>query len=369
MKEIDIEWLKKILYSKIDQLSNLIWDNFKTIHYDYFSIKENNIDEQIWKIKEILKNWKTNELEVLIMKKDIIKLTKDFLDKDIIWEILKEKKKLKIIRHIYIIFILILSWLWVIIYSWYFKSFFKWLSCPKQNICKNNIIPNQNITWNSIVKLSGNNITWNNIVQLSWNTLSTKKVNSITWNFIVWELESNYKFENNILTGNIKINSIITDDKVKLDTLKTWFNIKNMTYLLIKDNNLKISTWDILSWSFETTWSLKDNVLLWNLLTWIIVKEKIDENEKKLQWEKLIKYKKEKKKKCPYSGIIKVNVSALNLRENNTKYSKKLWLLRRWTKLEVLKCQKNLKANSWWYKIKVIKTWKIWWVSTIWIWK
>ena len=88
-----------------------------------------------------------------------------------------------------------------------------------------------------------------------------------------------------------------------------------------------------------------------------------------MKGKELENYKKEKAKACPYTWIIKVNVRALHLRKENTKYSKNLWLLYRWTKLQVIACQKNLKSDSWWYKIKVIKNGRKWWVSTIWVWK
>ena len=56
MKE-KINKLRKILNSKIDQLSVLIWENFKVTNYDYFIIRKDNLDEQINKIKEKIKKW------------------------------------------------------------------------------------------------------------------------------------------------------------------------------------------------------------------------------------------------------------------------------------------------------------------------
>jgi len=379
MKEIDIKWLKNILYSKIDQLATLIWDNFKTVHYDYFSINKENLEENIWKIREIIEKWNWDNLEVLVMKKDIVDLTKDFLDKDIIKELEKERKKLKITRHIYILITLLILWLGVVVYGWYFKLLFENITNTKNNwICYtiHNIATNS-LSWNilsgnNIVQLSWNSLSWNilsgnNIVQLSWNSLSWNMTSSITWDFILAKLNNQkYILSWNILQGEIKINSIINNNSIKLNTFKPEFDTSWDKYYLLKYKELQINTWDIFSWTYQLSWTVKDNTIIWKILTGEIVKE-LDENEEKLQWEELEKYQEEKKEKCPYSGIVKVNVYALNLRESNTKYSKKLAVLKKWTELEVLKCQKNLEADSWWYKVKIVKTGDIWWVSTIWI--
>ncbi len=415
MNKEKIEELKKILYSKIDQLSTLIWDNFKTVHYDYFKINSWNLDEKIWKIRDILNSDNKKELEVLVMKKDIIKLTGDFLDKDIFEDINKEKKKLRRTRYIFLILIFLLTVIWIWIYwNLIYKMIQKINNIKPTYIVSSNSWSVSNISWSNLVSsnswsvstLSWSNLassnswsvstlSWTNLVSsnswsvstLSWTNLVSSNswsISTISWNktkekietgsYIFWiftkkEILSWWK-----LKGNIKVIKLIKDNTIKLKWFTTWYDFSKSTYSMLKYKwNYKMTWNNIFSWEYQIRWTLEKNIILWNVLSWnfILPKKKkiLDKNENILKWKELQKYEKEKKLKCPYNWEIKVNVRALNLRQNNTQYSKKLWLLWRWTKLEVITCEKNIKADSWWYKVRILKDWKTWWVSTIWVWK
>ena len=383
MNKEKIEELKKILYSKIDQLSTLIWDNFKTVHYDYFKINSWNLDEKIWKIRDILNSDNKKELEVLVMKKDIIKLTGDFLDKDIFEDINKEKKKLRRTRYIFLILIFLLTVIWIWIY---------WNLIYKMIQKINNIKPTYIVSSNSwsVSNISGSNlassISWS-ISTISWSNLVSSiswSVSNVSWSLITEKTETgNYIFwiftQKEVLSwwkikGTIKVIKLIKDNTIKLKWFTTWYDFSKSTYSMLKYKwNYKMTWNNIFSWEYKIRWTLEKNIILWNVLSWnfILPKKKkiLDKNENILKWKELQKYEKEKKLKCPYNWEIKVNVRALNLRQNNTQYSKKLWLLWRWTKLEVITCEKNIKADSWWYKVRILKDWKTWWVSTIWVWK
>ena len=223
-------------------------------------------------------------------------------------------------------------------------------------------------SWSNLVSSN----SWSNLVSSnSWSNLVNK---TETWNYILWIVTKKESLSWWKLKWSIKVIKLIKNNIIELKWFKTWYNFSKSIYTMLKYTwNYKMTWNNIFSWIYQIKWTLERNIILWNVLTWSFIlpqkKKILDKNETILKWKELQKYKEEKKIKCPYNGNIKVNVRALNLRENNTQYSKKLWLLWRWTKLEVLTCQKNLKADSWWYKIKVFKTWKIWWVSTIWVWK
>jgi len=427
MDKKNIEELRKILYSKIDQLWILIGDNFKTIHYDSFKINSANLDEKILKIREIFKQNPNEELEVLVMKKDIINLTKEFLDKDIIEELKQEKNKLKKIRIIYSIFLFILILMWTLSYENYFKKLLVNLNCPKiqciaqksnlstnskniansswQTITWNNITSNK-FTWTNITKTikTNTNITWlqltwkqTNLIwekltwiktipwnSLTWETLTgnkqvliwqtttwnqltwvktESKIKSITWNFLFWVITFHHLVTGNTYTWTMKILKVLKNKEINLSWFNSNYGFNKSIYSILKINKINWS-WDTFSWTFTISWTIV-NTILWEILTGkIYTFQPIDENEKKLSWKALKEYIQEKQQNCPYTGTIRVSVYALNLRKSNTKHSKKLWLLRKWTILKVLGCKKNLQANSWWYKVKT-PSGKIGWVSTI----
>ena len=489
-----INELKKILYSKIDQLSDLIWENINSLHFDIFEINSSNLEDKLSYIKEMVKNNPEKKCKALILKEDMIDLTKDFIQKNILDEVQKEKKKLKKVRYIYMFLILFIFIFFSTIVSLYFLWFLKFskgedIVCKPTVIEKNNFntwntnnLINKNLIWHSTVKKltplsweKANIWTWNN--NLSWSkitiTWSIEKIEK-TWNFLLGKLQNWYNLSWDILSWTLKMLDILNNKKLDLTTFQTWYILtwdttllldikkqkiqltwtkmykwsfilswslekwviywsiltwylyktpvkvyKTWNFLLGKLQNWYKLSWDILSWtlkmldilnnkkldlttfqtwytltwdaillldikkqkiqltwtkmykwSFILSWSLEKWVIYWSVLTWYLYKKPVlDENLKKLSGKEIEKYKKEKKINCPYTWTIKVKVRALNLRESNTKYSKRLWLLYYGNKLDILTCSKNLKANSWWYKVRVKKTWRIWWVSTIWVWK
>jgi len=410
MDKKNIEELRKILYSKIDQLGVLIGDNFKTIHYDYFTINSTNLDEQLLKIREIFKQNPSENLEVLVMKKDIVNLTKEFLNKNILEELKQEKRKLKRVRIIYSILLFLLILLGTLAYWNYFKNFFTNFKCPKTQCVSNNLAsqkasiispkPNKNIsTWNDLTwenlatiistweilswatvkkPLTWNQLTWNILTentqvftgqittwnQLSWVKLEKNKIQTITWIFLFWVITFHHQITGNTYNWTMKILKVLKNKKINLSGFSTKYDFNKSIYSTLKFRKLP-GTGDTLSGTFVINWTTAFGTILWEVLTGKIYNfQPIDQNEQSLSWEALKEYIQEKQKKCPYTGIIKVNVYALNLRESNTKYSKKLWLLRKWTPLKVLGCEKNLQADSWWYKVKT-PSGKVGWVSTI----
>jgi len=387
-----INELKKILYSKIDQLSDLIWENINSLHFDIFEINSSNLEDKLNHIGELIKNNPEKKCKALILKEDMIDLTKDFIQKNILDEVQKEKKKLKKVRYIYMFLILFIFIFFSTIVSLYFLWFLKFskgedIVCKPTVIGKNNFNTwdtnnsiDKNLTWHSTVKKltplsweKANIWTWNN--NLSWSkitiTWSIEKIEK-TWNFLLGKLQNWYNLSWDILSWTLKMLDILNNKKLDLTTFQTWYILTWDTTLLLDIKKQKIQlTWTkMYKWSFILSWSLEKWVIYWSVLTWYLYKKPVlDENLKKLSGKEIEKYKKEKKINCPYTWTIKVKVRALNLRESNTKYSKRLWLLYYGNKLDILTCSKNLKANSWWYKVRVKKTWRIWWVSTIWVWK
>ena len=163
----------------------------------------------------------------------------------------------------------------------------------------------------------------------------------------------------------MKVIKNLKNKKINISQLDTWFDFKKSIYSMIQYQNLNW-TGDTFKGIFSISGTI-NNVILGQVISWTLTQiQLLDENEKQLSGQQLKTYIEEKAKKCPYTGTIYVNVYALNLREKNTKYSKRLALLRKWTSLKVLSCEKNLKSNSWWYKVKT-PSGKIWWVSTIWV--
>jgi len=68
----------------------------------------------------MVKNNPEKKCKALILKEDMIDLTKDFIQKNILDEVQKEKKKLKKVRYIYMFLILFIFIFFSTIVSLYF---------------------------------------------------------------------------------------------------------------------------------------------------------------------------------------------------------------------------------------------------------
>lgn len=400
--------LKKVLESKIDQLLVLIGDSSKLLHFDIFKINNSNLDDNLIKIRKIFEKNPWEELEVLVMKKDMIKLTEDFLKRDILEELEKENKKLKKIRYIYLTILITFTLVWVLFYSWLLKSILGSVLSTKQIVyrkeivfsgCKssNNIKSNKNVaenliilswddltwlvnsgslkSWNKLLSVnSGTVITWNIVTWLNIKKVTKRKEYSvISWNFVLFKTFTWALISWNLFSGVLEKQNEFLNQKIKLIGYKSGIdskNIENLILLFSWDLNLTWTKYNVLAYLSGTiTW----NIIIWKLRKISLYKEKVepifdvDINYHILKWKQLEEYKKEKKQACPYTWYIYVSVRALNLRQKATKYSRRITLLRRWAKLKVLWCQKNLKSNSWWYKVYIPKLDLEWWVSTIWV--
>ena len=281
MNKQQLEELKKILYSKIDQISVLIWDNFKTVNYDHFVINKKNLDEQISKIRKIINN-SENNLEVLVMQKDVLHLTKEFMEKDIFKELENEKKKLRTTRFIYLWLMFLFVIVWVVIYWYYFLNFLTQNireKCNYNNISQNNNIKNSinnntnanntntkntntNNTNNSINSSNNSNNTIQNSSKNSQklntnknldsnknnqntnklentnqntNSKSTKEeTKSIKWNFIIWFLEKKRLLWKDKILWKIKIIRTESDKNYTFDKKVENFDIKKTKFIIIK---------------------------------------------------------------------------------------------------------------------------------------
>jgi len=399
---------KKILQAKIDQLWALIGDSMKIIHFDIFKINNSNLDDSLLKIRKIFEKNPWEELEVLIMKKDLIKLTEDFLKKDILNEIEKESKKLKTIRYIYMRVLIIFTFIWVLFYSNLFKNLlssvlssnhivYKHINCNYSLSGENRVLVRN--SWfiykdtGSVAKIyqeenivsTGKNILSGNIRKASnklklhttdenismENIIKQTPIRIVTGNFILFRVDTW-----NIITGNLFSwilikQKILYDETVKLIEDNTWITLSGVNFMILSfswSRSFTGSKYQVISY---LSWTLTWDLILGKIKKISLYKPKqdpifdIDINYKLLKGKQLQEYKKEKKEACPYTGYIYVKVRALNLREKPTKYSRKILLLKNHAKLKVLGCQKNLKSNSWWYKVYIPKLDINGWVSTI----